>query len=178
MRFDRLLWHCLQPGEYQFTEENLAVRLSPENNETVLMFRTDSNVFRGSREGVPACDLLFFYRGPASPTPVLLFVELKGSDIEHAETQIGSAFKRVREELAPDCGGGAARAGAVVVLGSSAPADVKPRQKEAWLKQGLPFAYHFGMRGKPPVELRPNLADARKLKRTTPPAPSNVTEPT
>ena len=52
MRFDRLLWQCLLPGQYEFSEEDIGVRLSPVAGETVLMFQTDTNAFREGQSGV------------------------------------------------------------------------------------------------------------------------------
>ncbi len=169
MRFDRLLWECLRPGEYAFSEENITVQLHPEAGETVLMFHTDTNAFRDWQQGVKACDLVFFYRGPAAAKPALLFVELKGGDYETAEAQLESAFKRVWEHLAPQCQGGESRVCAVVVSGRSVMIDVKARIKEAWQQRGLEFRYHFGALGKT-VDLRPNLADTRKVKPVPPPS--------
>ena len=179
MKFDRLLWQCLLPGEYEFTEEGITVRLSPDakEKETVLMFNTDTDAFRDWTPGVKACDLVFFYRGPAAKKPVLLFVELKGSDYGAAEAQIESAFKRVWAQMEPQCQGGASLVCGVVVVGQSVMVDVKARIKEAWQQRGLVFRYHFGALGKT-VDLRPNLADARKVKPPsasdpgTPPSPA------
>ena len=167
MRFDRLLWQCLVPGQYAFSEEGITVQLPPQAGETVLMFRTDSDAFRDWQQGVKACDLLFFYRGPAAPKTTLLFVELKGSEYEAAESQLENAIKRVWAQLDPQCQGGEIRAGAVVVLGRSVMMDVKARIKEAWQQKGLEYRYHFGAQGKT-VDLRPNLADARRVKLPAP----------
>jgi hypothetical protein len=131
------------------------------------MFNTDSDAFRDWKPGVKACDLVFFYRGPDAPKPVLLFVELKGSDYGAAEAQIESAFKRVWEQLEPQCQGGESRVCGVVVVGQSLMLDVKARIKEAWQQRGLEFRYHFGALGKT-LDLRPNLADARKVKPSSP----------
>ena len=171
MRFDRLLWQCLMPGEYEFTEEGITVRLPPEAKETVLMFKTDSDAFRDWQKGVKACDLLFFYRGPAAPKPVLLFVELKGSDYEAAELQLENAFKRVWAQLDQQCQSGEIRVCAVAVVGRSVMMDVKARIKDAWQQRGLEFRYHFGALRKT-VDLRPNLADARRVNPPSPAAPS------
>ncbi|HYO59642.1 hypothetical protein [Archangium sp.] len=171
MKFDRLLWQCLMPGEHEFSEEGITVRLPPEAKETVLMFRTDSDAFRDWQQGVKACDLVFFYRGPAAPKPVLLFVELKGSDYEAAEAQLENAFKRVWAQLDTQCQGGESRVCVVAVVGRSVMMDVKARIKEAWQQRGLEFRYHFGALGKT-VDLRPNLADARRVKPPPPSTPS------
>jgi hypothetical protein len=161
------LWQCLVPGQYAFSEEGITVQLPPQTGETVLMFRTDSDAFRDWQPGVKACDLLFFHRGPATRKTTLLFVELKGSEYEAAESQLENAVKRVWEQLDPQCLGGETRVGAVVVLGRSVMMDVKARIKEAWQQRGLEYRYHFGAQGKT-VDLRPNLGDARPVK---PPAP-------
>jgi len=84
------------PGEYEFTEEGITVRLPPEAKETVLMFKTDSDAFR-----------------------------------------------------------------------------VKARIKEAWQQRGLEFRYHFGALGKT-VDIRPNLADARRVNPPSPAAQSGA----
>ncbi len=176
MKLDRLLWQCLKPGEYEFTEEGITVRLPPETRETVLMFQTDSEAFRDGQPGVKACDLLFLYRGPAAPKPVLLFVELKGSDYEAAEAQLENAFKRVWAQLDPKCQGGESRVCAVAVVGRSVMLDVKTRIKQAFQQRGLEYRYHFGALGKT-VDLRPNLADARRVKSSSPSAPSGPPDP-
>ncbi|WNG24535.1 hypothetical protein F0U62_11265 [Cystobacter fuscus] len=176
MRFDRLLWQCLVPGKYEFSEEGITVRLPPETGETVLMFNTDADAFRDGQPGVKACDLVFFYRGPAVPKPVLLFVELKGSDYAAAEAQLDNAFKRVWAQLDPQCQGGETRVGAVAVVGRSVMMDVKARIKQAWQERGLEFRYHFGALGKT-VDLRPNLQDTRKVK-PAPALPSGTPGPT
>jgi hypothetical protein len=177
VKFDRLLWQCLRPGEYAFSEEGITVRLPPETQETVLMFQTDSDAFRDWRPGVKACDLLFFYRGPAMlDKAVLLFVELKGSDYEAAEAQLESAFKRVWQQLDKQCQGGESVVCAVAVVGRSVMVNEKERIKEAWQQRGLSFRYHFGALGKT-VDLRPNLADARRIKPISPATPSGSPGP-
>lgn len=158
MRFDRLLWECLCPGKYEFEESNIQVALAPSLGETVLTFHIDTEAFRDWKAGVKACDLLIFYRGPARDKPVLLFVELKGSNFEDAEGQIASAVKRTFDHLDAACQP-QVYVCAVVVLGTAPPINTKQRIKDLRQQTGLVFKYHFNAR-KQRADLRTNLADA------------------
>lgn len=158
MRFDGLLWECLLPGRHEHSEENLTAALDPRPGETVLLFETDRPAFRrrlpaGSKLSV--CDLMFFYRGPAAPMPVLLFVELKGSDYEHAEEQLANALEAVTRELEPDCQRSVLK-GAVVVLGASTPHDSKRRRREFFRSTRTLIEYESNARAKR-TELRSHL---------------------
>lgn len=101
MTFDRILWQCLLPGQYSFEENNISAKLQPEAGETVLLLNIDDDKLRNELANKRLCDLLFFYRGPVRPVPVLVFVELKGSDYEHGEEQLRNAIAVVLSGLAP-----------------------------------------------------------------------------
>ena len=173
MRFDQLLWKCLAPGKYESSESNITAALDPQPGETVLLFEIDGPAFRAGQPGVKVCDLLFFYRGPAAPKPVLLFVELKGSDYETAEAQVVNAIRRVVAELSRDCAGAdPARASqdlrlvresasvtirAVVLLGVALPFNRKQRLKDLFQQTGIVFRYHSETRFKR-TDVRVDLA--------------------
>lgn len=158
MRFDRLLWECLCPGKYEFEENDIEVALTPLPGETVLTFHIDTEAFRDWKAGVKACDLLFFYRGPTRDKPVLLFVELKGSNFQDAEEQIVNAVKRTFEHLDSVCQSDVYVC-AVVALGVAAPINMKQRIKDLRQQTGLVFKYHFNAR-RQRADLRSNLVDA------------------
>ena len=82
-----MLWTCLLPGKNAFEESGIEVVLAPKPDETVLLFQTDKPVFRDYKTNVKASDLMVFYRGPVANEPVLLFVELKGSDQDLAKAE-------------------------------------------------------------------------------------------
>jgi len=99
MAFDELLWNCLIPGAASAKEQGIGIALE-RSGATVLFFRCDCDEFR-SEFDVPraqVCDLLVYYcRDPKSP--VLLFVELKGSDLLRAVAQIRSAQATLKSHI-------------------------------------------------------------------------------
>ena len=176
MRFDRLLWECLEPGAYEAEESDIGAILAPEMGETILLFKIDTAEFRERRAGVRVCDLLFFTRKSDGMPPTLLFVELKGSDYQHGEEQLETAVRRVVASLHERCidpGGRVTpeaagedlnlvhRSGGLVIktvliLASAAPSDHKQRQKEFYRRTGLPLCYRAGAR-RQRTNLRPLL---------------------
>src|SRR5205809_6101327 len=96
--FEPLLWHCLIPGRTGFEERGLSVRITPQGAETILVFHSVSKVFRDSFR-LPAesnvSDAIFFYRREGR-RPAVLFLELKGTHIEHAARQLTTVIKAVR----------------------------------------------------------------------------------
>jgi hypothetical protein len=166
-----MLWECLQPGQHEFTEEGITATLEPQAGETVLFFNIDCTAFRQGQHALRICDLLVFYRGAAHQLPVLLFVELKGSDYERAESQIMGAARRVLAELDPLCGGippakaakgtlapgSSVNVRAVVLCGSSLLFKRKERQKDLYQQTGLLFRYHSEAR-RQPNDLREHLS--------------------
>ena len=116
MPFNFLLCECLHPGETGFKESGIGARIRPEGRECVLVFGIDNQRFRTQFSVHRACDALFFYKSQAHG-PVLLFVELKGSDVESAAEQLGQALDAVRKGLS-----GVSEYRAIVVLRKSAPA--------------------------------------------------------
>lgn len=173
MRFDCLLWQCLAPGLYEGDDglpRPIRVALQPQRDETVLLFDTDSSAFRGGRDGVKACDLLFFYSGPRSKVPVLLFVELKGSRPEvRAHLQVANTVKSVLAQLHETCSGtdpialeddpslakpSHVRVVAVVVLGEAAPQQTKQERKALFQQYRLAFEYRHNPRDGSVTDLR------------------------
>jgi hypothetical protein len=99
--FESLLWRCLIPGRTGFDEQGLSARIKPEGEETILVFRSDTKVFRDSF-GLPpeskVSDAIFFFKSEA-PRPVVLFLELKGTHIEHAAKQLTTVIKAIRLKM-------------------------------------------------------------------------------
>jgi hypothetical protein len=98
MPMNFLLWQALETSATSHHEEGRGASIKREEGEVVLVFHADTADFR-RRFGVEnVCDALFFYKKPPA-RPILLFVELKGHDIEHAAKQIRMTMMAVREGL-------------------------------------------------------------------------------
>ena len=120
MPFNFLLWECLIPGKTSISESGQSARIDPHGGECVLAFELDNQKFR-DRFGVGrVCDALFFYRRDQE-RPVLLFVELKGTDIAKAAEQLGQSLRAVKDTLQRN-----AQYRAVVVSRGRAPARKDP----------------------------------------------------
>lgn len=156
MRFDRLLWECLAPGSHEGTDGPLTASLAPRAGETVLLFEIDNPAFRGRDSGVKVCDLLFFHRGMEG-RPVLLFVELKGSDYQTAEQQVESAVRRVLGQLDEGCQGRSVQLRAVILLGSSILHEDKQLKKRLLRQYGLLLRYRRDVYQQPVVNVRQYL---------------------
>ncbi|HYT43688.1 MAG TPA: hypothetical protein VEP90_15215, partial [Methylomirabilota bacterium] len=74
--------------------------MTPEKNEIVLFFITDSEVVRQNLniQG-KICDCLIFYSRKGDSNKVLCLVELKGRKLEHAKEQIMNTYKQLRNLL-------------------------------------------------------------------------------
>src|SRR5262245_16617401 len=99
--FELLLWRCLDPGRTSFGEQGLSAQIKPEGKETVLVFHSDTEIFRDTFGLSPednVSDAIFFYKKEAS-RPIVLFLELKGTDIEHARKQLTMVIKVVRDKM-------------------------------------------------------------------------------
>jgi hypothetical protein len=167
VRFDQLLWQCLVPGRLDFDESGVYASFTLQDDETALMFRTDSASFQGTKVKSKACDLLYFYRGPAVPKPTLLFTELKhsGDALPKAQQQILSAIAIVSQDLHQSC----LRAGkkrpaemyavAVVVLGGTAPTDAKRQAREFQKLHKIPLQVVVGT-ARSPADVRSALGVA------------------
>ena len=99
--FEPLLWRCLMPGKTGFDEQGLSARIKPGGGETILVFHSDTTVFRDSF-GLPpesnVSDAIFFYKNEAR-RPVVLFLELKGTHLEHATRQLTTVIKAIRLKM-------------------------------------------------------------------------------
>jgi len=99
--FNRLLLDGLVPGSSGVNENRAKFVLKRSGDETILVFRLDSSAGRQCL-GLPghskAADaLLAVFR--KSRRPVLLFVELKGSDVKHGMQQLQSTVQTVKKVL-------------------------------------------------------------------------------
>src|SRR5262245_32924662 len=98
MAIEALLWFCLDHGT-SVAEERIELSIARRRDETILLFRTDSEKFRThfyAPDGPQkACDALFFYKYADKP-PVLVFVELKGANLAHALDQLKETIGAVK----------------------------------------------------------------------------------
>ena len=131
MPFNFLLWKCLIPGETSLKESGRSARIKPRSGECVLAFSIDNEDFRARFKVRKVCDALFFYKSRQGD-PILLFVELKGSDIASAAPQLGQALKAIQNALARR-----ARYRAVVVTRGGAPARDDPLRRQFYRKYGV-----------------------------------------
>ena len=77
-----------------------------------------------------------------------MFVELKGSDVDHAETQLASSLKMVCGKLpAKYQPKGGCSTLAVVLLAMSTPLPIKKRTKDFYQLTKTTIRYKFGCRG-------------------------------
>jgi len=133
MAFDFLLWHCLDPGKTSVSESGKSARLKPKGGECVLLFKIDSARFRAEFEIERVCDALFFYKSEHK-APVLLFVELKGTDVESAIDQLDQTLKSVRNKLDNE-----ANCLAVVACSGSTPKHLGKLRKRFQKQHGITF---------------------------------------
>jgi acetyl-CoA carboxylase carboxyltransferase component len=91
----KLFWHC-HADTKRLSDDGIRAEWEPARGETALLFQTDTDVFRTqfNCEGAKVCDGLFLIKKPKGE-PCLLFVELKGTDIDHAFTQLDAAIRVV-----------------------------------------------------------------------------------
>jgi hypothetical protein len=86
MSFHSVVAACLHPGTAA-KEKGKSVRIDLKKDETVLLFRTDSNEAKAYLGIKTASDFVYFYMKDQH-TPKLVFVELKGSDLAKAAEQL------------------------------------------------------------------------------------------
>ncbi|HEV7234645.1 MAG TPA: hypothetical protein VGN15_00605 [Ktedonobacteraceae bacterium] len=99
MPFNTLLLSCLQYGT-SVTQKNVSVRAVPQKGETILFFKTDSEIACKDLHimvGEPVCDYLVFYAKDGKT--VLCLVELKGNDTDHAIEQVLSTYQHMQNQL-------------------------------------------------------------------------------
>src|SRR5262245_28075400 len=107
MPFNFLLWRCLAPGKtsYQEPRTGWGVRVQPINDETILFLLTDADpvreYFSKKRKWYDlknVADLLVYCKRKNS-SPILLFVELKGSDIDQSVEQLCQTIEAIKAVL-------------------------------------------------------------------------------
>jgi len=99
MPFNHLLFEALLPGKTLADDRKhggtSSVRLEPAAGETVLLFRLDSEKTK-DRLGLvdkSCCDYLYLYR--TKDTSLLIFIELKGENLDRSAQQLSSAIQSV-----------------------------------------------------------------------------------
>jgi len=112
------------------SEEGRGVEIGRRSGETILLFTPDDEQVRETTRkhfGVSNfCDIIIFYKSSLG-SPIVFFVELKGTDIGHAITQIEStvtAMMRRCTQLKSS-----SRLVAIIVSTASSPALIKVAQK-------------------------------------------------
>lgn len=98
MPFNFLLWNCLAVGRTSVAEKGITARMERKPGESVLAFRIDCDEFRRHFGTRRVCDALFFYRSQENK-PVLLFVELKGSNIRDGVEQLKETLGIIEQAL-------------------------------------------------------------------------------
>jgi hypothetical protein len=99
MPFNHLLFDALLPGKTLAEDRGhggyTSARLDPGGDETVLLFRLDSETTRRrlSLTGKSCCDHFYLFRG--RHTSLLILVELKGDNLERAEEQLSNAIDSI-----------------------------------------------------------------------------------
>jgi hypothetical protein len=147
--YSRLLWQFLDPGGYVVSENNLTASLAPNSGarETVLLFdKLDRGLPRSFPHNEQACcDALFFYKRhlPSRDGSVLLFVELKGVDVDHAINQLKNTIKHVRTAMHVECQRMKVRIGAIVITKGAAPPATDLRQHMKSFQDDLGAALWF-----------------------------------
>jgi hypothetical protein len=103
-----LLSGCLLPGKNTFEEKGVRIKVSADNNETVLFFCVDEKsnpscklrqLLGLNREGMKICDLIIFYANNENQRTVC-FVELKGGrGLKDAKEQVINTYTSFRDYL-------------------------------------------------------------------------------
>ena len=104
MPFNFLLANHLLSGTSS-KESRVNVSIKPENGETILFFRLDSDGNRQLRKCLAIgdtgiiCDLLIYHFSINNKKPKICLVEQKGKDISHAVKQIENVYDAFRKNL-------------------------------------------------------------------------------
>jgi hypothetical protein len=99
MPFNHLLFEALLPGktlaEDRVQNGYTSAQLEAGAGETVLLFRLDEDKTKARLKltGKKCCDYFFFYSGRQKS--LLIFVELKGGNLDRAEEQLVSAIDAI-----------------------------------------------------------------------------------
>lgn len=125
MGFDRLVWNCFVQGT-SHDDDRVGVTLEPSGDERALFFKTDSQGGRfalGLGGNDVASDFALFYR-KGSERPIVLLIELKGSDLRHAIKQLNSVYRSVAGLFPKNCDKRPVpEVRSLVVLSGSVPSD-------------------------------------------------------
>jgi hypothetical protein len=130
MPFSHLLFEALLPGKSVAEDRKSGCRTSADlqrgPNETILLFRLDHAQTK-SRLGLSdrkCCDHLYFLK--SETRTILIFVELKSTDLDEAEEQILNAHNAICNHS--DVKKKSFRSVAIVVSTMGAPPNAKKRQ--------------------------------------------------
>lgn len=142
MKLHSVIDACLIRGTAS-DEKGKSVRIQANEDETVLLFRTDTDAARQYLGISKASDLLYFYMRNQQ-TPKLVFVELKGSDLKKAADQLSVTIKAVRGVLQKRVGTAAqsVRVEAVVVFSGSTPKSLDDLQRQFRGSTGVSLRTH------------------------------------
>jgi hypothetical protein len=153
--YSRLLWQFLEPGAHVASENRLTVSLAPNPGaqETILLFdKLDS---RGLPRSFPGdnktcCDALFYYKRnrPSGDGNILIFVELKSSDVEHAIEQLKNTIQHVWAAMHSECKPKSKIGAVVVTKGNVPPVDERKRAREFREESGAFLWFEPGSLGK------------------------------
>jgi hypothetical protein len=152
MAFNFLVPECLI--RHSYSEKGKGIKLSQKDDERVAFFHLDNDAFRTRfrLHASKVCDVLIFYR-KGSAGPILMLVELKGSDFDAAADQICSTHDALKPELQPALK--TANWIALVVASGSCPPSRSKLQKRL-NGRGISLLFATGIKGG-------NVVDARKF---------------
>jgi hypothetical protein len=165
MVFAQLLCRHVLPGKTSYSEPGTGwgVSVQPIKDESILFFLTDCDEFRKcaeatlNRKPVHICDLLVYCKQAAKNT-ILLFIELKGSDVKHAAEQLTQTIQTISRQISPEHLKQISRRTLVLATGS-APKDLKDIQKAFFKALGIELKVHSGIKKGASVDLRPILSN-------------------
>lgn len=138
MIFDRLILSaCLLPGKYSFEEKKVRISVTPEKDETIILFsindisdkRRDLRRLLGIGQDKKVCDLIVFYA--KEDIRCICFVELKGSgNLQTAKNQVIDTFNYFKSSLETSDLSLRCIAKAYIKLDRSAPQEADQYKKE------------------------------------------------
>jgi hypothetical protein len=151
MPFDHLLFESLRPGKTLAEDRRSGCLTSADvernGGETVLLFGLDDDSTR-KRLGLSdrrCCDFMYFLKNRNQS--LLVFVELKSTNIESAAEQIANAHHAIRQHSA-FVKSRATRARAVIVSSLGTPRDGKAIQQRM-RKRGIDLYFGTSRKGHP-----------------------------
>jgi hypothetical protein len=151
MPFNHLLFEALLPGKTLAQDREhdgyTSAELKPGPGETVLLFRLDDDETKQHLKlaGQKCCDYFFFFK--ASHESLLIFVELKGGNLDRAEEQLAGAI----DAICPSSGKGKTwrkLARAVVVSPTVSPRD-RLKIQNAMKARGIKVYFGSSKKGFP-----------------------------